>query len=243
VRPVRALPVLALCLLLVGPARAADLGGLLDSVVETYGGPAAAARMEAFRVEAEVDARLQGGTGRVVRDFQAPDRYRVEIAYPRGTEVRVLDGDVGWRGDTARLERVEGPPKLAMLYQLLRATVPWVFVHHRGLFEDRGTGRRDGVELRRVGLPWAMDLDLTFWVAPVNRRVPWVEGVIRTAQGQIAFATEYKDFRRVEGLLVPFVEENYASGRHTGTTRLRAVLFAPADLGPFDPTRLPRMEP
>jgi hypothetical protein len=229
---------LIFCLFLVGPAKAADLGGLLDSVVDTYGGPSAAARMEAFRVEAAVDARPQGGIGRVVRDFEAPDRYRVEIAYPQGTEVRILNGTAAWRGDDTRLQRVEGPPKLAMIYQLLRATIPWVFVHHRKLFEDRGTGRRDGVELRRVGLPWAMDLDLTFWVDPVNRRVPWVEGLIRTAQGPIAFATRYEDFRRIDGVLVPFAEENYAGDQHTGTTRVRSVVFAPAHLGPFDPTRL-----
>ncbi len=233
----------ALAALLAPGVGAANLGALLDSVVETYGGPSAAARMQALRVEAEVSAltaMAAEGAGRVVRDFQAPDRLRVEIAYPRSTEVRILDGARGWRGDAGRLQRVDGPPRLAMEYQLLRSTVPWVLVHHRKLLEDRGEAVRDGASYRRVGLPWSMDLDLTYWVDPVNRRVVWIEGVLRSPGGQTSFLTQYRDFRRVAGLLVPFVEENYAGGRHTGTTRVTAVSFSPPDLGPFDPTRLER---
>jgi len=235
-----ALLLAALALLLASGAGAADLGALLDSVVETYGGPSAAAKMQALRVEAEVEAGPGRGTGRVVRDFLAPDRLRVEIAYPRSTEVRTLEGGKGWRGDDGRLQRVEGPPRLAMEYQLLRSAVPWVFVHHRKRFEDRGEASREGGAYRRVGLPWSMDLDLTYWIDTVSRRVVWVEGVLRSPGTQIAFLTQYRDFRRVEGLLVPFAEESFAGGRRTGTTRVTAVAFSPPDLGPFDPTRLKR---
>jgi hypothetical protein len=52
------------------------------------------------------------------------------------------------------------------------------------------------------------------------------------------FATQYEDFRTVEGVLFAFREQNYASGQHTGTTRVREVRFSPKDLGPFDPTKL-----
>lgn len=222
-------------------AGASDLGALLDSVVETYGGPRAVARMQAYRVRAEVDARRQGGAaGRVTRDFQAPDRLRVEIAYPRAAEVRILDGDRGWRGDDGRLQRVDGPPRTAMEYQLLRSEIPWVFVHHRSRMEDRGEAFRQGAACRRVGLPWSQDLDLTYWVDAASRRVVWVEGTVRFPGGQTGFATDYGDFRRVEGLLVPFLEENYAGGAHTGTTRIREVVFGAEGLGPFDPTRLER---
>jgi hypothetical protein len=221
--------------------QASDLGALLDSVVETYGGPRAAARMQAYRVKAEVDARRQGSApGRVTRDFQAPDRLRVEIAYPQATEVRILNGARGWRGDDGRLERVEGPPRTAMEYQLLRSEIPWVFVHHRARFEDRGDAAREAVAYRRVGLPWSPELDLTYWIDAASRRVVWVEGSVRFPGGQTGFATRYGDFRRVEGLLVPFLEENYAGGAHTGTTRVREVVFGADGLGPFDPTRLER---
>ncbi|MEW6487834.1 MAG: hypothetical protein AB1578_07965 [Thermodesulfobacteriota bacterium] len=249
-RPRPALAARAACLavaawVLLGAAapRAAafDLGALLDSVVETYGGTRAAARMQAYRVTAEVDARRQGGAaGRVTRDFQAPDRLRVEIAYPQATEVRILNGGRGWRGDATRLQRVEGPPRTAMEYQLLRSEIPWVFVHHRSRLEDRGEAAREAAAYRRVGLPWSPELDLTYWIDAVTRRVVWVEGAVRFPSGQTGFATRYGDFRRVEGLLVPFLEENFAGGAHTGTTRVREVVFGADGLGTFDPTRMER---
>ncbi|WP_169709457.1 hypothetical protein [Deferrisoma camini] len=229
--------VLALALALAVPAWGGGFSALLDSVVEAYGGPRAAARLESFRAEAEITARMRGMRGRMVREFLAPDRLRVEITYPRSTEVRVLNGDRGWRGDAGRLQRVEGLPLLAMRYQLLRSAVPWVFTAHRRLLEDRGTRRRNGVDYRLVGLPWSMGLDLVYWIDPVTRRVDLVEGTLRARGGAAPFATEYSDFRRVDGVLVPFHEENYASGRHTGTTRLVSVRFGTQGLGPFDPTR------
>jgi hypothetical protein len=77
---------------------------------------------------------------------------------------------------------------------------------------------------------------MSFWVDPKTHRVAWVEGLLQGGGIQSAFATHYRDFRAVEGVLVPFAEENYASGQHTGDTRVTAVSFSPADLGPFDPT-------
>ncbi len=224
-----------------GPVRAGDdLTALLDGVVATYGGPRAVAATRAYRVEADVIARLRSRTGRVRRDFQAPDRLRVEIAYPGVTEVRLLDGARGWRGDATRVQRVTGLPLAAMEYQFLRTAIPWVFSAHRGRFEDRGRQVVGADDYRLVGLPWSGQLDLTYWINAVSRRVERVEAVLRGGRGRTGFGTGYRDFRRVDGVLVPFVEENYASGRHTGTTRVRSVVFSPLDLGPFDPSRLGR---
>ncbi|MBI5014125.1 MAG: hypothetical protein HZB55_01375 [Deltaproteobacteria bacterium] len=222
-------------LLAGGEAGASGIDTLLAAVVNAYGGPAAVQKLETFRVEADVQSMMQG-LGRARRDFQAPDRLRVEIAYSGATEVRVLDGDKGWRGDATRLGRVDGAPRLAMVYQMLRSTVPESLTRHRALLVDRGAQSREGAEYRVLALPWSKELDLTFWIDPKDHRVTWVEGGIRTGPLTTNFATQYKDFRTVDGVLVPFVEENYASGQHTGTTTVRAVRFAPADLGPFDPT-------
>jgi len=124
-----------------------------------------------------------------------------------------------------------------MVYQFLRSAVPWVFVEYAGRLVDRGTRSEAGETFRTVGLPWSPELDLTYWIQEETRRVVRVEGVLRMGNATSAFATTYGDFRRVGGLLVPFSEENYASGRHTGTTQLLSVSFDPPDLGPFSPPR------
>lgn len=223
--------------LLGASAEASEVDAVVDRVTSAYGGSEALQKVAAFRVDTEVQSQMQG-PGRARRDFQAPDRLRVEIDYARSKEVRVLDGERGWRGDAGRLARVEGAPRLAMIYQMLRSTVPDSLVRYRGRLVDRGTKSRDGAEYRVLGLPWSQELDLNFWVDPASHRVVWVEGALQAGPMQTSFATRFEDFRTVGGLLYPFAEENYAGGQHTGTTTVRSVVFAPKDLGPFDPTRL-----
>jgi len=218
------------------PAAAADRGKLVDAVVSAYGGPPAVARLEAFRVDARVEAKMRNETGTARRDFRAPDRLRVEIAYPPGVEIRILNGTRGWRGDRSGVTPVDGLPKVAMVFQMLRSAVPWVFVHHRALVEDRGTRSDGGAGLRLLGMRWSRELDMIFGVDEKTGRVILVEGTLQgTGDKTTIFGTQYSDFRRVEGVLFPFAEENFASGFHTGTTRVSSVVFSPPDLGPFEP--------
>jgi len=223
--------------LLLGRPALGSLDDVVPRVVEAYGGPAAVEKYAAYRVLARVQALLRGTRGKVVREFRAPDQLRVEITYPGTTEVRILNGPRGWRGDAGVLRRVTGLPRLAMEYQILRSAVPWVFTRYRELLEDRGWRRSGGRSWRLVGLPWSMSLDLTYWVDGETLLVLRVEGLLRATGRTSVFATQYADFRPVDGVMFPFLEQNYASGRRTGATTVTSVAFHPPDLGPFDPTR------
>jgi hypothetical protein len=183
---------------------------------------------------------MRGRAGTVVKEFLAPDRLRVEIVYPDRTEVRILDGKKGWRGSDRQLQRVDGPPLLATVYQALRSNPPWILGHYRELLTDHGTLARDNRQYRGIGLPWSGDLDLIYWVDEANLHVVRVEASLTMGSARTVFATAYDDFRPIEGVLWPFAEENFAGGRHTGSTRVTAVTFDPPEFRPFDPTRLPK---
>ncbi len=235
----RLLHAAAAAVLLLGagaPARAADASGLVDEIVQAYGGQAAVEKLQAFRVEFEVQSTLQKEIGKGRRDFEVPDRLRVEIAYPAEKEVRILNGEKGWRGDDRVLRSVKGLPLLAMVYQMIRSTVPQSLAARAELLEDRGLKAKEGSQYRVLGLAWSRELDLAFWIDPKDKRVVWVEGVLLSGGGRTTFATKYGNFQRIEGVLFPFAEENFASGQHTGATKILAVTFAPKDLGPFDPS-------
>lgn len=228
----------ALCVVLIAPAAARpaeDVAGLVAAVVEAYGGAEAVAKLEASRVEGEVEAHMRGAKGKMRRDFAAPERLRVTIAYPETTEIRILDGDRGWRGSPERVSPVQGLPHTSMVYQLLRSSVPWSLVQHRERLERSG-GQTDGeARLVVLTLPWSPALKVEFFVDEASHRVVRVEGTLAMGPTTMAFATRYADFRVVEGLLVPHVEESFAGGRHTATTRLTAVRLGADDLGPFSP--------
>lgn len=68
---------------------------------------------------------------------------------------------------------------------------------------------------------------LKAFIDPATKRVGLVQGTMASAGMLTEFRTEYSDFRFVDGILFAFHEENFASGSHTGTTRVRSILLNP----------------
>jgi hypothetical protein len=106
-------------LALVAAASAAHPAGRLDALVsriaQAYGGEKALAGIKAFRETGTLESPR--GLARTARVFAPPDRLRVEIVYSGGGgEVRILDGQDGWRNG----EPVMGPPRDAMALQAAR---------------------------------------------------------------------------------------------------------------------------
>ncbi len=213
------------------PAAEPSLARLLERCFAAYGGlpllERYAARLEEGRVELSPDNPLRpGGSGRVTRTWERPARLRVEIAYQRGDpEVRVLDGARGWRDGQ---EVTGSPPYLAMVLQAARLDLPYLLASRRLQLEDRGTVKRGGKSLRALAVPLGEDLTLTAEIDPATGRILRSSGRMAMGGGATEFVAIYSDFRRVQGLLVPFREENWASGMRTGETVLTRVEPMPA---------------
>jgi hypothetical protein len=217
------------------PPTATVEDAVINQVVGAYGGEGAVQRLASSRMTGDVTphARDVGGAGRLERHLDAPDRIRVEIVYPAKTEVRILDGQRAWRGDGSVVEPVAGPPLHAMRYQLLRSQPAWALATHRDRVTLRADVERGGRTHRALRLQWSSELVLDYLVETDTGRVIRVDGTISLGQAAITFATEYSEFEMVDGALVPRVEETYASGRHTATTRIETVELGVSEPWPF----------
>lgn len=224
-------PIVAL-LLAASPAHSAEkLDALLARIAHAYGGERALARLRTLRETGTLESPR--GVARTVRLFSPPDRLRVEIVYPDGGgEMRVLDGQAGWRNG----EQVAGPPRDAMVLQAARLDLPGLLLRNRRRLVDLGDVRREGRTLRGVGVPLSESLSLAVTVDPKTALIVRSEGALPGPGGQIRFATDYSDFRSVRGLLFAFREANFASGQKTGETRLEKIeVLASAPAGAFRP--------
>lgn len=215
-------------------AGALPAGEVVDSVVAAYGGVRAVRQLDDFEVRARVSTPMRSGPGLESRKFRAPDYFAVEIAYPDATEVRILDQGRAWQGDEQRRRLVEGPARLSMVYEMLRSTVPLSLVQHRSALQDRGTATLRGEPCLVLLLPWSQDLQLSFWIDLQTKRVLQTEGVLRSEGSPMSFETRFEDFRPVEGLLVPFREENFAAGERIATTEILEVSPRPGFRGSRD---------
>jgi hypothetical protein len=196
---------------------------LIDRVMAAYGGPAALARVTSYEMRGSLDAPARGGKAVTIRTFQRPNRLRVVIHYPQQVEVRVLDGDKGWRGDERGLVAVTGPLLAAMRLQAARAAVPWILDEHRAEARPAPALTVKGFRYEGVEITVGEGLTLRAYVDSATHFVVNVQGRLVTPAMSTAFETLYGEFRVVQGVVFPFWEENFASGVHTGSTTFDTV--------------------
>ncbi|MGE5303241.1 MAG: hypothetical protein ACM3TN_07915, partial [Alphaproteobacteria bacterium] len=79
-----------------------------------------------------------------------------------------------------------------------------------------------------LAVPIDEGMVLRVTVDPKTHRIVRSDGAIRMGSAEVSFETQYSDFRIVDRVLFPFQEENYASGVHTGTTKVKSILLNPS---------------
>jgi hypothetical protein len=196
---------------------------LVRRCVDAYGGKAALARSAVVLEEGSVTSLLHPGeSGRIARAYVRPGKLRVETQYPGGQgEIRVLDGGRGWRDG----EVADGPRLAAMMLQAARMDLPALLSAWVDQVEDRGDGQVEHRRVRVLALKPAPGLVVVAEIDVATGRVLRSRGSSVDPGMPLAFETTYGDFRKVDGVLVPFLERNWANGRTTGETTLEKVSF------------------
>ncbi len=228
IRPV----LLALCVfvLAVGPLRAAEPAvkspdAVIDRVFAAYGGRTALEKVKAYRMEGSVASKMRGD-GALVRTFARPGRLKTALDYPNHPEIRILDGGKGWRSEAdGKMPPAEGFLLTSMVLQAARANLPWL------LDERRATTKvlppMEGGKLQGLEIPLGQGLTLTVYIDTATGRIVRSSGVLVAPEMKTNFATDYSDFRTVDGILFPFREANFASNQSTGDTVITRVIVNP----------------
>lgn len=184
--------------------------GLVDDVITAYGGAAAWQKVKSFRQTGTVASPMRPAPGNVTRLWTRPDKLTFEVVYPTSTETRMVDGDHG----TQNGKPAAGAGLAAMRLQATRLAIPALLIDRRA-----DVKAHDNV----LEVAVAPGLTLTMEVDPKTHHV-----VRSVSKGEgMEFATNYSDFRSVDGLLFPFSEENFANGTKTATTTLTKIELIP----------------
>ena len=195
-------------LLLAATTASADI---VDDVIKAYGGAEAWKKVKSFRQSGTVASPMRPAPGNVTRFWTRPDKLAFEVVYPTSKETRIVDGDHGTQNGQA----ASGMGLAAMRLQAARLAIPALLLDRRAEVKVR-----DGNVLEVAIAP---GLTLTMEVDPKTNRVIRSIG---KAEG-MDFATNYADFRSVDGLLFAFSEDNFAGGTKTATTTLTKIEVNP----------------
>lgn len=212
-----------LCLLALlaqcGIAQAADLAPLLNRIATAYGNTTAP---KSILQTGRTYSNMRG-EGSLLRAYREPDRFRIEIAYAGGEEVRILNGSGAWQQHRAMSEMFRG----ALLLQVARMNLPWNLFAARNTLRDRGMhSLNDGTQAHIFEMPMAGGLRMEVAADPASGRILRSNGVVTSPEGgEMAFGTIYDDFKTTDGRLYAATERHFAMGRYIGRSTIDAVQF------------------
>jgi hypothetical protein len=218
---------LAAVSVLASPVRAQTPtpGSVVDAVYQAYGGRDHLSDVRALRLEGTVVTAMGGQRGRFIRIVEGHESLKVLLHYPDRVEIRLVDGEKGWNGNTPQtMHEASGAMLAAMQLQASRSWVPWIL----GKMRDSLRVERADTSVVVMSGGLAPGLALRFWVDAHTHRVLRTESDMDAGGMKMTFATDYGDFRKVSGVLVAFHEENFAAGQHTASMEADTVLVNPS---------------
>ena len=203
-----------------------EVAPLIERVLEAYGGRERLGQVHSYRFEATMQALVRAQTADLERVSRGHDSLEVVIHYADQGEVRSLVEGRGWRGASRdTLQEVQGPMLNSMRTQAMRANVPWVLAELAERVELIDATEEEYL----LGVRLAGDAAIRFWVDTASDRVTRTEAVVSAGQSVMIFATDFSDFREVEGVLFPFHEETWAQGTHTASIDVGSLQWNPPE--------------
>ena len=198
------------------PVQADDLAGILARIETAYG---VLGEVRTIRQTGRTFSKLRG-EGAMERLWAAPDRFRIRLDYPTGTELRRMAGERAWQG----AEPKAGPFLQAMRLQAARSRLPWNLLATDRVSWLGSSTEADGRTIHTLVLALEPPLRLVVDVDAASARVLRSIG---TGIGNLEFVTEFGEFRRIGSHLVATREEHYAMGRQIGRSLVEGLDFPP----------------
>ena len=218
----------------------ARAGELLKRVVEAKGGLDLLRKVRTVVADAQTSFRMEQGTlASNTKTYVAyPDKFRVDASVQGAEIVQVYNSGVAWMRDPNGVHDAPAPMRAEFAAAVRRDTIPLLLAAAEGklalrLLPEEG---QDGrilrvIEISGEGLP------------PVRLYIDMLNLIARQSfsiagpDGRPMDAVEvYSDYRRVDGLQVPFMAELL----HNGRPILSRTLTKVAVNGPLDDTLFSR---
>ena len=212
-----------------------DTSAILDKVAAVYGSQMPVA----IRITGSTIS-FSRGEGALVRLFKSPDRFRNEITYASGPEVRTMVGPMAWNQNKPANPALRG----AIALQAARIALPWNMLAMRASINDMGRSEVDGKPVQTLEFTIEPTLKMLLQVETDSGHIIASRGIMIAGERTMEFSTHYSEFRSVNGRTYATHEEQYAMGQHIGHSRIQNIEFLDAlPDSAFAPWTMVRYEP
>lgn len=195
-----------------------DAAQVVEKIIQAYGGRAALESVQGLRHSGTIQSYRLGKTGNLTRLFALPGRLRVDLDYPGGPrEQRITTADGAWRDGRP----ATAPMHTAMKLQSARFRLPLLLTEGPTTLRETDEGRL------QLGMQLTDTTSIEVFVDPASWRIVRSVGQMTFNGMRMAFAADYSDFRKVDGVLFAHREDLAAMGMQTGIAILERIEVNP----------------
>ena len=201
---------------------------IIDKVIDAYGGKEVVEGIHSLYAKGKIEAFMLRDQGTYELYFKRERKLRVETKYKRSFEVRVLNGDRGYRGSgTLPLEEVYGPRFFSMVYHYKHLNI----IHDlaKGVYQIRSAGESllGGSKAEVFTLNDKEGAIMDIYVDAKNSLIVKVAAHFTEGNKKIDLSAEFSDFKKVGGSVFPFTITNYAGGLKIAQTVIEKYSLNP----------------
>lgn len=210
------------------PDEAQRITSIIDKVIDAYGGKEVVEGIHSLYAQGKIEAFMRHEHGTYELYFKRERKLRVETKYEHKSEIRILNGDRGYRGsDTRTPEEVYDLRFFSMVYQYKHLDI--INDLARGAYQIRSTGSSlvNGNKAEILSLNDKEGAIMDIYVDVQNSLIVKVTAYFTDGKKKINLSSEFSDFRKVGGTVLPFAITNYAGGLKIAQTAIEKYTLNP----------------
>jgi hypothetical protein len=200
-----------------------QIKSLIAKVINAYGGKRNIENVKTVYARGNINAFAFDDKGVYVYYFERPGRLRVEIKYSRSSELRILDDGEGYESvDSAPITKVKGVRYLAMLFQYKQLDLPYGLSVDAYQMHYEGKANLNGVKVDVISLNDKEGPPMKVYIDTEKFFIRKSSGYFSITKNSVTtLSSEFADFKRIDGIVLPFKITNFADGQKIAETIIR----------------------
>ncbi len=199
----------------------AEVEAVVRHIIDAYGGRDVLKNFHSLSARGVLESPMYERPAEYALDLRQDRKLRVEIRSGNSFELRILNGTRGFyrSGDTP-LVSVSGSRLLSMVYQFKEITMPERLMDSSFTIDAGGKIIVKGASVRLLLLRDTEGPPMKIYVDMKSGRIVKDSGVFTMGSSETELSSEFHDFRKIDGRLLPFRVVNYAGGQRIGEVHI-----------------------
>ena len=195
---------------------------IIKRMIVAYGGKQNIQQLNAYEQFWNIETKTTDTNGTDERMVMMPNSLSTKLLYPNKTEIRMLHNNYGTKKFDDQLIQAKGPMLDAMKLQLMRLYHPLVLQRKLSHIHASEDAKHYILTLTQGSI------SAQYFVSKERYLVDKVIGKLQMGAQTMEFVTLYKDYRPVQGVMVPYKEIKYAGNVNTAVMHLLKMHFLTA---------------